>query len=153
MVSSCGIKSSSRKSSKPVATTLVRRSSPNFSFKARISSLITFKIFAGLFKSKVNSAIIFFFSASSFSIFSRSRLAKVCNFISKIASVCNSENLKFFIKFAFASERSLDFLIVEITLSMIDSALDNPIKICARSSAFRKSCWARRRTISFRWAR
>ena len=63
----------------------VRLSSPYFCLISSNSFFITSRIFASLAKIAFNSSIVFIKSASSFSIFSRSKPVNLRNFISKIA--------------------------------------------------------------------
>ncbi len=85
IVSSFGIRSSSLNSFRPEAITFVFLASPYLSLISLNSFLTTFRIFAGLFRRICSSAIVFFSSLSSSSIFCRSSAAKVCRRISRIA--------------------------------------------------------------------
>ena len=126
----------------------VLRSSPYFSAIARISSRITPSSFFLSARIAFNSSIFAIRSAYSVSIFSLSRPVSARRRISTIACACASDNAKRSIKRSFASCAFLLERMMLITSSILSSAISNPFKIWALSSALFKSYLVRLVTTS-----
>ena len=133
-----GIKSSMEisYSSNPMDVLL---SSPYLSAIRRISSRMTPSSFFLSARIAFNSVMRSINSAYSFSSFSRSRPVSARRRISTIACACTSVSEKRSIKRSFASWVFLLLRIMLITSSILSSAVNNPCKIWARSSALFRS--------------
>ena len=131
---SLGIRSSMEisNSSNPMDVLL---SSPYFSEMTRISFLITPRSSFLSARIAFNSPIFFISSSYSASSFSRSRPVSARRRISTIALACTSVRSNLAINSSFAVWTFLDPRIIRITSSMLSSAISNPCKIWARSSA------------------
>ena len=148
MTTSClGIKSSIEmsNSSNPMDVLL---SSPYLSLIMMISSLITPRSSFLSARIAFNSPIFSLSSLYSFSSFSRSSPVSARRRMSTIACDCTSDKPKRSINSAFAACTLSEPLMMRITSSILSSAMSNPSKMWARSSALLSSYFVRRVTTS-----
>ena len=132
------------------ATIFVLRSSPYFSLISRVSSTIICIRISSFAKISRKRAIWAITSLYSSRILSRSRPVKRCKRISRMAFDCKSLNPKRVIKPSLASSGFFEPRMSAITSSKWSRAISKPSKICARSSALRKSYWVLRTITSWR---
>ena len=123
-------------------------SSPYLLRISMISSLMTSSNTLRSESILLNSAIFFWSSAYSLSIFSLSSPVRARSLISTIACACASLSENLPASFSLASAVLFDERIIDITSSILSRAINKPSKICALSSALLSSYFVRRVTTS-----